>query len=116
MVFLLFALLSVLWSDFPLVALKRWFRDLGNYLVILVVLSDPRPLEAVRALLRRLCYLLIPLSILLVKYYLPLVELLALDRRYRICRSCDEQEHARCRVFDQRAVFFLGYGGALARP
>ena len=67
--FLSFALASALWSDFPFVSFKRWFRDLGNYLVILVVLSDPRPLEAVRTLLRRLCYLLIPLSILLIKYY-----------------------------------------------
>jgi exopolysaccharide production protein ExoQ len=67
--FLAFALVSVCWSDFPFVALKRWIRDLGNYLVILVALSDPRPLEAVRAVLRRLCYLLIPLSIVLVKYY-----------------------------------------------
>jgi exopolysaccharide production protein ExoQ len=69
MAFLLFALLSVIWSDFPFVAFKRWFRDLGNYLVILVALSDPRPLEAVRTLLRRLSYLLIPLSILLDKYF-----------------------------------------------
>jgi exopolysaccharide production protein ExoQ len=38
-------------------------------LVILVALSDVRPLEAVRTLLRRVCYLLIPLSILLIKYY-----------------------------------------------
>jgi len=68
-VFLSFALVSVLWSDFPFVSFKRWFRDLGNYLVILVVLSDPRPLEAVRTLLRRLGYLLIPLCILLDRYY-----------------------------------------------
>ena len=66
MAFLSFALLSVFWSDFPFVAFKRWFRDFGNYLVILVVLSDPRPLEAVRTLLRRFCYLLIPLSVLLI--------------------------------------------------
>ena len=69
MTFLFFALISVLWSDFPFVSFKRWFRDLGDYLVILVVLSDPRPLEAVVTLLRRLCYLLIPLSILVIKYY-----------------------------------------------
>jgi O-antigen ligase len=69
MAFLCFALLSACWSDFPFVAFKRWFRDLGNYFVILVVLSDPRPLEAVRTVLRRLGYLLIPLSIVLVKYY-----------------------------------------------
>lgn len=68
-IFILFALISVFWSDFPLIALKRWFRDLGNYLAILVVLSDPRPFEAVRTVLRRLSYLLIPLSILLNKYY-----------------------------------------------
>jgi len=67
--FVMFALLSIVWSDFPFVAFKRWFRDLGNYLVILVVLTDPRPLEAVRALLRRFSYFLIPLSIVLIKYY-----------------------------------------------
>jgi exopolysaccharide production protein ExoQ len=69
MAFLSFALVSVFWSDFPFVSFKRWFRDLGGYLVILVVLSDPRPLEAVRTLLRRLSYVLVPLSILLIKYY-----------------------------------------------
>ncbi len=67
--FLAFALLSVLWSDFPFVSFKRWFRDLGNYLVVLVILSDPKPVEAVRTVLRRLCYLLIPLSILMMKYF-----------------------------------------------
>jgi len=67
--FLSFALVSVLWSDFPFVALKRWIRDLGNYLVILVALSDRRPLEAIRTVLRRVSYLLVPLSILLIKYY-----------------------------------------------
>ena len=67
--FIVFALVSVTWSDFPLVSFKRWFRDLGNYLMILVVLSDPRTLEAVCTLLRRLFYTLVPLSILLNKYY-----------------------------------------------
>jgi len=66
---ILFGLLSVLWSDFAFVAFKRWFRDLGNYMAILVVLSDPQPFAAIRTLLRRIFYLLIPLSILLIKYY-----------------------------------------------
>ncbi len=64
-----FALLSVLWSDYSFVAFKRWFRDLGNYLAIFVVLSDAQPSVAVRTLFRRVCYILIPLSIVLVKYY-----------------------------------------------
>jgi exopolysaccharide production protein ExoQ len=67
--FLLFTLMSVLWSDFPFISFKRWFKDLGNYLMILVVLSDPHPLEAVQTLFRRLSYLLIPLSFVLIKYY-----------------------------------------------
>lgn len=65
-----FALLSVLWSDFAFIAFKRWFHDLGGCLVILVVLTDPRPVEAVGTVLRRVSYLLIPLSIVLIKYYL----------------------------------------------
>jgi exopolysaccharide production protein ExoQ len=69
MLLVCFALVSVIWSDFPFVSFKRWFRDLGNYLIVLVVLSDPRPLNAIRTLLRRLGYLLIPLCILLDKYY-----------------------------------------------
>ncbi len=67
--FFVFALASVVWSDFPLVALKRWFRDLGNYFVVLVVLSDAYPLDALRTVLRRLSYLLIPLSVVLIKYF-----------------------------------------------
>jgi exopolysaccharide production protein ExoQ len=67
--FLSFALISIVWSDFPFVAFKRWFRDLGNYLMILVVLSDPHTLEAMRTLLRRLSYFLIPLSVTLIKYF-----------------------------------------------
>lgn len=67
--FLGFALLSVVWSDFTFIAFKRWIRDFEDYLAVLVVLSDPRPLEAVRTVVRRVCYLLIPLSIVLIKYF-----------------------------------------------
>jgi exopolysaccharide production protein ExoQ len=66
---LAFALLSVVWSDFPFATFRKWFRDMGVYMAVLVVLSDPRPLEAVRTTLRRLFYLLVPLSIGLIKYY-----------------------------------------------
>src|SRR5580658_212075 len=67
--FLAFALLSVLWSDFPLATFKKWFRDTGLYLAVLVILTDRNRLDAVRTVLRRLYYLTVPLSIVLVKYY-----------------------------------------------
>ncbi|HSZ63752.1 MAG TPA: O-antigen ligase family protein [Terriglobales bacterium] len=67
--FLGFALLSVAWSDFPLATFKKWFRDAGLYLAVLVILTDRNRLEAVRTVLRRLYYLTVPLSIVLVNYY-----------------------------------------------
>ena len=68
-IFLMYALVSICWSDLPLVTLRKWFRDLGNYFIILIVLSDPRPFDAIRTVLRRVAYLLVPLSLLLIKYY-----------------------------------------------
>jgi exopolysaccharide production protein ExoQ len=67
--FVVFALLSAAWSDFPFTCLKRWFRDIGGYLVILVALSDFRPKEAIGTVIRRVSYLLVPLSIVLDKYF-----------------------------------------------
>ena len=67
--YLFFALVSVLWSDFPFLAFKKWSRDLGNYVMVLVVISDLLPLEALSTLLRRVGYLLIPLSVVLIKYF-----------------------------------------------
>ena len=69
MALLAFALFSAFWSDFPGITAKRWFRDLGNYFVVLVALTDPHPAESVRTILRRVAYLLIPLSIVLTKYF-----------------------------------------------
>lgn len=67
--FLVFSLVSACWSDFPLISLKRWFRDFGNYLMVLVPLTDPLPAEAIGTLLRRVSYLIIPLSVTLIKYF-----------------------------------------------
>ena len=67
--FLAYSLVSVAWSDFPLPTFKKWFRDAGIYMAVLVIVTDRNRLEAVRAVLRRLYYLTIPLSIVLVNYY-----------------------------------------------
>jgi len=67
--FLLFALASVVWSDYPFITFKRWIRDLGMYLMVLVVLSDPRPVEAISIVIRRLSYVLLIYSVVLIKYY-----------------------------------------------
>ncbi len=66
--FILYSLLSVVWSDIPYITLKRWVRDLTFYATIAVVVSDD-DVQSVRLLFRRLSYLLLPLSILVIKDY-----------------------------------------------
>lgn len=60
---------SVLWSDVPDVAFKRWFRACGDVVMILIILSDPDWLAALRRILARLGFMLVPLSILFIRYY-----------------------------------------------
>jgi exopolysaccharide production protein ExoQ len=60
---------SVLWSDYPDVSFKRWVRTLGDLVIVLVVLTDPDWLAALKRLLTRVGFLLLPLSVLFIKYY-----------------------------------------------
>ena len=64
-----YILISTLWSPFPFTAIKRWIKDFGNVLMVLVVLTDRKPLEALQSLFIRCASILIPLSILMIKYY-----------------------------------------------
>ena len=57
------------WSEEPFVASKRWLKDFGNVVMVLVLLTEKNPLDAVRAVFVRCAYLLVPLSVLFVKYY-----------------------------------------------
>jgi exopolysaccharide production protein ExoQ len=68
--FLSYCGISLFWSDFQFVALKRWTKEVGNVVMLLIILSDPKPMEAVRTVIKRLTYVLVPLSIVLIKYYL----------------------------------------------
>jgi exopolysaccharide production protein ExoQ len=69
LIYFLYCGISVLWSDFPDVAFKRWFRALGDVVMVLVVLSDPNWLAALRRLLARVGIVVVPLSILFIRYF-----------------------------------------------
>src|SRR6266571_84796 len=69
LLFFLYGAVSVLWSDYPDVAFKRWTNAIGNVVMVLVVLTDPDPTAAVKRLFARAGFLLLPLSVLLIKYY-----------------------------------------------
>ncbi len=67
--FYLFLLITVLWAPFPFVAFKRWFKDAATFLIILLVLSEQEPLEAIKALCARCAFVWFPLSELFAKYF-----------------------------------------------
>ena len=65
----LYMALSALWANYPVVSLKRWTKSAGPILMALVILTEPRPLDAFASILRRCAYILVPTSLVLIKYY-----------------------------------------------
>ena len=63
-----YMLVSVLWSDITFVSFKRWIREFEAVIMALVVFTEPDSRQALESLLRRVVYIHIPLSVVLVKY------------------------------------------------
>jgi exopolysaccharide production protein ExoQ len=73
---LAYMFLSTFWSEITLVAMIRWARECVAIIMALVMMSEANPRQALASLFRRSAYVLIPFSLVLIKYY-P-----ALGRRY----------------------------------
>jgi exopolysaccharide production protein ExoQ len=69
LLFLMFGAISICWSDYPFVSFKRWIKAIGSVVMVLVILTEESPYTAIGVILRRLAFLLLPLSILFIKYY-----------------------------------------------
>lgn len=67
--YFLYCGISITWSDFPFVSFKRWIKEIGNPIMVLVILTEKRPYEAIGVILRRLAFLWLPLSALFIRYY-----------------------------------------------
>ncbi len=67
--FLLYCFISIAWSDFPFVAFKRWIKILGHPIMALIILTEPDFEEALTRLMKRCAYVVVPVSILFIKYY-----------------------------------------------
>jgi exopolysaccharide production protein ExoQ len=65
----MFCLVSVVWSDFPGTALKRWIKSIGDIVMVLVILTDANPKGAFKRVVNRVGFVLLPASILLIKYF-----------------------------------------------
>jgi O-antigen ligase len=68
-IFYAYCLASVLWSDYPFVAFKRLFKDFGNVVMVMVLLTEREPVEAITATFLRVSHLLIALSVVFVRFF-----------------------------------------------
>lgn len=64
-----FCLLSVLWSDFRDIAFRRWIKAIGDLAMVLVLVTDIDPVGALGRIISRTGFILMPFSILLIKYF-----------------------------------------------
>lgn len=67
--FYAFLLTSVGWANSPFVSFKRWFKEFGNIVMVLVILTEADPLQAIRATFVRCAYWLLPLSVIFIRYF-----------------------------------------------
>ena len=68
-IFILYCFLAIFWSDFPLISAKRWIKILGHPVMALIILTETDVKEALVRLMKWNAYLLLPISILWIKYF-----------------------------------------------
>jgi hypothetical protein len=67
--FFLYAGFSIFWSDYSFVTFKHWIKGIGDLMMILIVLTEPHVSLAIERVFTRLGFVLVPLSVLFIKYY-----------------------------------------------
>ncbi len=67
--FFSYAALSICWSDYPFVTIKHWIKGIGDLMMVLIVLSEKSVPDAIKRVFTRIGFLLLPLSVLFIKYY-----------------------------------------------
>jgi exopolysaccharide production protein ExoQ len=69
LLYFFYCLISVTWSSHPDISFKRWIRSTSDVAMVLIVATDSQPIIALRRLISRLGFVLLPASLLLIKYY-----------------------------------------------
>jgi O-antigen ligase len=69
LIYLFYCFVSASWSYYPDISAKRWVKAIGDLAIVLIVATDAEPARAVKQLISRLGFVLLPCSVLLIKYY-----------------------------------------------
>ena len=67
--FIAYCFISVVWSDYPFITFKRATKIFIHPIMALIVLTEPDFEEALTRLMKRCAYVVVPISILWIRYY-----------------------------------------------
>ncbi len=67
LIYFAYCLISTSWSPYPESSLKRWIKCVGDLVMVLVLITDAHPVDALRRLFSRVSFILLPVSIVLIK-------------------------------------------------
>jgi exopolysaccharide production protein ExoQ len=69
LLFFLYCGMTILWSEYPFVGLKRWIRAIGDIVMVLLILTERDVTAATKQVLSRLGFILFPISLLFIRYF-----------------------------------------------
>ena len=67
--FIAYCFISIVWSDYPFITFKRCTKIFLHPIMALIVLTEPDFEEALTRLMKRCAYVVVPVSILWIRYY-----------------------------------------------
>ena len=112
--FIAYCFISVSWSDDPFISFRRATKIFGHPIMALIVLTEPDFEEALTRLMKRCAYVVVPVSILFIKYYPQLG--VSYDEWSGATNPghLRRQKRAGCRLSDPRLLFLLAFAANLA--
>ena len=67
--YFLYCLISVSWSYYPDISFKRWIKAIGDLAMVLIIVTDRKPVVALSRLVSSVGFVLLPVSVLFIKYF-----------------------------------------------
>lgn len=101
-----YSLLSVCWSDVPLISFKRWTREIIAVVMVITISSEKDARGACESIFKRVAYILIPISVVLIKYYPELGVQYSRWEGERMWVGATTQKNALCRLCALSMAFF----------
>jgi len=69
LIYFSYCLISATWSSHPDISVKRWIKATSDLAMVLIVVTDGAPGVALRRMISRIGFLLLPTSLLFIKYF-----------------------------------------------